>query len=322
MPLNPSPLKQRLDFTAMAVLVLLCASWGFNQAVIKVTNAGISPGYQAALRSLIAGGLLVLWMGIRREPILNRDGTLWWGIAVGIIFSLEFMLIFWGLYYTTASRAVIFLYTMPFWVALGASFLIPGEKLRPSQIAGLLCAFGGILAAFGESFRGDTGSTLLGDCLTLGGALMWAALTLVIKTGPLARVSASKSLLYLLGISCPVLFVLSLALGEQGVTRLSPLIVACLAYQAIWVAAFTYLLYCWLIIKYPAARLTAFLFLTPLFGVLSGALFLNEPLTPMLIIALVLVAIGIYLVNRAPDYPQPSAALTKLTDLADEIAPD
>ncbi len=307
--LNSAPTQKTLSLSAMAILTLLCASWGLNQVAIKVTNAGISPGFQAGIRSLGAGILIAFWMISRRESMFNRDGTLWWGIGVGLLFAFEFILLYWGLNYTTASRAVVFLYTMPFWVALGATLFIPGERLRPLQVLGLSCAFGGILAAFGESLAGGTkdglaAPTLLGDLLCLGGALMWAAMTLVVKLGPLTATKASKTLLYLLSVSTVVLFAISLGMGEPGIVELTPLIWVSLVYQTVWVAGITYLMWFWLIIQYPASRLSAFLFLTPLFGVLAGALILDEPLTPMLVAALVLVALGIYLVNR----PQPESS--------------
>jgi len=54
----------------------------------------------------------------------------------------------------------------------------------------------------------------------------------------------------------------------------------------------------WLIRHYPPSRLASFTFLTPFFGVFAGGLLLNEPMTSSLLLALVLVGVGIYLVNR------------------------
>jgi drug/metabolite transporter (DMT)-like permease len=79
---------------------------------------------------------------------------------------------------------------------------------------------------------------------------------------------------------------------------LSPLILSSLAYQIIWVAFLTYLTWFWLLRRYPPSQLASFTFLTPLFGVMAGGLLLNEPLTRMLMLALALVASGIFLVNR------------------------
>jgi len=79
---------------------------------------------------------------------------------------------------------------------------------------------------------------------------------------------------------------------------LTPLVIGSLAYQAVWVAFATYLIWFWLVRHFPASRVASFTFLTPLFGVIAGGFLLNEPITPWLMIALFLVGSGIYLVNR------------------------
>ena len=290
--------KQALDLTAMAILVVLCASWALQQVTIKVASHGISPVLQSGIRSVGATILVWMWMRARQEPLLERDGTLWWGIAAGLFFAGEFLLIYWGLEFTHASRAVIFLYISPFVVALGAQLFIPGEHLRMIQVVGLCCAFAGIAVAFRESLSLPTYRMLIGDGMLTGAAVLWGATTVLIKASPLVRIKPSKTLLYQLAVSAVVLPVGSLAMHEPGIVLTTPLIVGCLAYQTVWVAFITYLAWFWLVRHYPASRLAAFTFLTPLFGVLAGGVLLNEPITNVLLLSLVLVSTGIYLVNR------------------------
>lgn len=282
----------------MVILIVLCASWGLQQVSIKVANAGVSPVLQAGIRSIGAGALLWLWMRLRGQPVLERDGTLWWGLAVGLGFAAEFVLVYWGLEYTHASRAVVFLYTMPFVTALGAQLFLPAERLRAAQVAGLCLAFAGIVVAFGESIALPTRTTLIGDGMALGAAVLWGGCTVAIKATRLSRIRPAKTLLYQLAVSALVLPLFSLVLGETGIRGMTPLIAACLVYQAVCVAFVTYLVWFWLIRNYPASRLAGFLFFTPLFGVLFGAALLGEPLTLSLLTALALVGAGIYLVNR------------------------
>jgi drug/metabolite transporter (DMT)-like permease len=290
--------KQVLDLTAMAILVVLCASWALQQVTIKVANHGVSPILQSGIRSVGATILVWIWMTVRREPMLERDGTLWWGIAAGFLFAGEFLLIYWGLEFTHASRAVIFLYMSPFVVALGAQLFIPGEHLRMIQVIGLCCAFTGIALAFRESLSFPTYRTLIGDAMLVGAAVLWGATTVLVKASPLARIKPGKTLLYQLAVSAVVLPVGSLAMNEPGIVLMTPLIAGCLAYQTVWVAFITYLAWFWLVRHYPASRLASFTFLTPLFGVLAGSVLLNEPITNTLLLSLVLVGTGIYLVNR------------------------
>ena len=301
--------RHTLDLTAMTILVVCCASWGLQQVAVKVANQGISPILQSGIRSIGATILILIWMVVRRQPILGRDGTLWWGIAAGLLFAGEFLLVYWGLVFTNASRSAIFLYMSPFVVALGAQLFIPGEKLRVIQVLGLCCAFAGLITAFGESLSLPTHRMLIGDVMLAGAAVFWGATTVLVKASPLGEIAPSKTLLYQLVVSAVVLPLGSLAMGEQGIVQITPLIAGCLAYQIIWVAFITYLAWFWLIRHYPASRLASFTFLTPLFGVIAGGALLQESITHMLLLALVLVGTGIYLVNRpVPSTDMPSQA--------------
>ena len=258
----------------------------------------VPPVLQAGIRSTGSAFLVLLWIVLRGRPVLKRDGTLWWGILAGILFSVEFILIYWGLEFTNASRSVIFLNTAPFVVALGAQLFVKTENLTQVQILGLIIAFGGIIVAFNESLNLPSREMLVGDCMLLAAAVFWGSVTVVIKASPLTHISPSKTLLYQLGVSAPILFLASVALGEGGIRDLSPVVTGSLIYQIVWVAFITYVVWFWLIRKYPVSRIAPFTFLTPLFGVMAGAFLLGEPVTLFLICALVLVGTGIYLVNR------------------------
>jgi drug/metabolite transporter (DMT)-like permease len=276
----------------------LCASWGFQQVAIKVANACVPPLLQAGIRSAGAALLVGLWMSARRQAVWQKDGTLWWGMAAGVLFAGEFLFIYWGLEYTNASRSVVLLYSAPFVVALGAHLFIPGERLKTFQVIGLGLAFAGIITAFGESLSLPTRSILIGDLMLAAAAIMWGATTVLIKAGPLAGIPAAKTLLYQLTVSAAVLLIGSWAKSERAVQGLTPLVFASLLYQTLWVAFVTYCTWFWLLRRYSPSRLAAFTFLTPLFGVLAGGWFLGEPLTGALLLALALVGSGIYLVNR------------------------
>jgi drug/metabolite transporter (DMT)-like permease len=190
-----------------------------------------------------------------------------------------------GLDYTNASRAAVFLYLSPFVVALGAHLFIPGEKMRLIQTIGLICAFMGILLIFGESLTLPSRKMLIGDLMLTAAAVIWGSTTVLIKASPLAVIRPTKVLIYQLAVSAVILPLGSFAMGEAGVMKITPLILACIVYQIVWIASITYLAWFWLIRHYPASRIASFSFLTPLFGVMAGGILLNEPLTVMLLIA-------------------------------------
>ena len=279
---------------AFALMVLLCAIWGFQQIAIKAAAAEIPPILQAALRSLGAAVLVLAWARWRGMALLQQDGSLRPGLLAGLLFAFEFVCIFVGIDHTTVSRMVVFLYTAPCFTVLGLHFFVPGERMGSRQSAGVVLAFVGLVAAFADRAGGGT---LLGDALGLLAALFWAATTVVIRATGLARVSATKVLLYQLAISAAVMFPLSVLVGERAVTGLSSATLWSLAYQAVIVAFASYLAWFWLLTRYLAGRLLVFSFLTPLFGVGFGMLLMGDrPSLPFFLAALLVVG-GIVLVN-------------------------
>jgi uncharacterized membrane protein len=94
-----------LDALAAGIVVVLCLSWGFNQVATKLAIHDIPPLMQAAIRSFVAAFLIAAWCRLRGIPLFDRDGTLWFGLAAGALFAIEFILIYQGLLYTTATRA-------------------------------------------------------------------------------------------------------------------------------------------------------------------------------------------------------------------------
>jgi drug/metabolite transporter (DMT)-like permease len=259
------------------------------------------------LRSLGATVLVWAWSSLRGVRLFTRDGSLLPGLLAGLMFAAEFALIYEGLEFTTASRAVLFLYTSPFIVAVGVHLLVPGEKLSSPQILGLVGAFAGVAIAFAGGLALPTNQQLLGDAMELGGAVMWGATTVLVRASRLAHIAPHKTLLYQLAVSAVVLPPLSWALGEPGVFAPTTPVLIAFTIQMVGVASISYLTWFWLIAHYPAGRLSSFTFLTPLFGVIAGAVILSERISSDLVLALALVGIGIYLVNRP--VPLPSLAI-------------
>jgi len=289
--------RRPLDATAVSVMVLLTGLWGFQQVAIKLTAPDVSLVMQAAIRSSIATGLVLIWAQARRIALFARDGTFWPGVAAGLLFGGEFIFIYAGLAYTAASRMVVFIYLCPPLTALGLHFLVPGERLRAAQWFGVLLSFCGLVLAFGEGFVSAEGATALGDACGIVAATLWAATTVLIRATGLARITATKTLFYQLWVSALMLLAASLLLGERGVVALTPLALASLAYQGVIVAFASYLAWFWLLTRYLAGRLAVFSFLAPLFGVLFGVAILGEPLRPSFAAAALLVGAGIVLVN-------------------------
>ena len=288
--------RKPLDSVAFSTMVLCCFIWGFTHVVTKLAAADISFVMQGGLRSILATVLLLLWARIRGVPLFEKDGTLKAGLIAGALFAGEFLFIYTGLAHTGASRMVVFVYLAPCLTALGLHWFVPGEQLRPAQWLGVLLAFGGIVAAFGEGFLASPAS-LLGDTFGIIAGILWAATTVWIRATGLTRISATKVLFYQLGVSAVSMPIASWLMGEPGVIAITPVAIGSLIYQGAIVAFASYLAWFWLLTRYLAGRLAVFGFLTPLFGVMAGVVVLSEPLRPAFITAVLMVGAGIGLVN-------------------------
>jgi drug/metabolite transporter (DMT)-like permease len=282
---------------AVALMLMLCLSWGFNQIAVKLVLPDVPPMLQALARSVGALPVLLIIARARGVRMFERDGTLWPGLSAGVIFGIEFVLLYRGLTLTSASRAVVFLYTAPFFVALG-SYLFLGERLRASQWGGLGLSFAGVALAIGVPQANVDSNVLLGDLLIVAGGAMWAATTLLVKATALVKAPAEKGLGYQVALSIPILSFAAWITGEKLTHVPDALSLSLLAYQAFWVVGTTFTLWLALVKAYSASKLSAFTFITPLFGVAASYFIMHDTLTLAFGAAALLVIAGLYLVNR------------------------
>lgn len=296
--MHADSLKDTLDFKAVLILTVLCMLWGFNAVTIKISNVGIGPVFCAGIRSVIAAVALAIWMKTRRLPLF--PGRILDGAVVGALFGTEFACLYASLLYTTASSAWILLYATPFFHTVGAHFFLKGDRLTTYKVTGLCLAFIGIITLLSKHLNAPSWQGLGGDLLAFTAAALWAATTIYIRRRLVGAVSFHHTLLYQTVFSIPILFFISLLLGETAVTRLNTAIVLSVLFQGIVIAFITYLLWFYLVHLYPVSRLSAFTFLTPIFAAISSIIFLSEPLTWKLVVSLVLVSVGIYVVNMNP----------------------
>lgn len=288
--------RPAIDAFATGLMIALTFSWGLNQVAIKISNGGFNPVLATVLRAVIAALCVYAWCRLRGIPLSIRDGTLRPGILAGVLFGAEFVLLFFGLDYTTATRSVLMLNTMPFWTLVGAHLFL-GDRITGMKLVGLLLAFGGVVVVFADQLSLPDSSALLGDLMCLGAGMLWAATIIVIKGSKLNDARPEQTLMYQLVVSA--LFALPLVpLAGPALREVTVLATGALLFQAIYVVAFTYLLWFWLMRRYPAPGLSSFAFLTPVWGVALGALLLGDELSWRIVAALVMIGLGLIVVNR------------------------
>jgi drug/metabolite transporter (DMT)-like permease len=302
--------KDRVDFTGFVLILTLTILWGVNYFAIKVTNTGLSPVFTAFLRSVIASAFGIGYCLIARQPVLHRDIRLFHGLVIGILFGMEFVCIYLGIFYTNAARAAVLVYLAPFVVAIGAHFFLR-ERLNAVRAISLVLAFLGVCLVFADKPLIHAKSMLVGDLLEVTAAVLWAATTIYIKKYLAETVHPINTFIYQLLFSIPIMVVAAYVLEPVWVTGgIGGGVMVSLIYQSVIVAFASYLTWFKLIHAYPVASLSVFTFLTPVVGVASGVIFLGEDLTKGLVIGLVCVCVGICGTNYRGARKGPSSSST------------
>lgn len=293
--------RPSIDAFGAASLTLVSLLLAVNQVLIKLVNEGLEPVFFAGMRSVAAVTVIALVMVARRRRIAVAPRHLGPGLAIGAVFTAEFVCLFVALDLTTVTRVSVIFYSMPVWLGVIGHFVLPGERMTRIKAAGLALAFAGVAWAILMRGQGGAGS-LAGDLLALGGALCWAGIVLIARGTRFREVPPDLQILWQLAVSVPILLAVSLAFGppvrafEAWMWAPIALLVA--------ISSLGSMFWHWLLTIYPAAGVAAFSFLAPVFGVALGWDVLGEPVGPSLAVAAALVIGGLILVSR----PAPAAA--------------
>lgn len=292
-------LRQPLDAKASGLMILLCMIWGIQQVVIKIAAPDISPMMQIAIRSGLAAVLIFPWVKLNEGKHLYSKEYLLPGMWLALLFSVEYIFVAEALRYTTASHTVVLLYTAPIFVALGLNWKVPSEKLSNIQWAGIFVAFSGIVLSF---IRTETSSNthlsqvLYGDFLALLGGVTWALTTISLRLTKLSEVPPTQTLFYQLAGAFIILVPVSYVMG-QTMIQWTSITIWSMVFHIFIMSLFSLILWFWLLKNYLANALGVFSFLTPLFGVVFGVLFLHEQIELNFILGSLLVMFGIFIVS-------------------------
>jgi drug/metabolite transporter (DMT)-like permease len=294
-----APARRPLDATGFWLLLLLALVFASNNLLVKVGTDGFQPVMMAALRSGVALAGLAAWMvwrGLPFRPDLWRPG-----LMIGACFAIEFFLLFIALDLTTVVRAAMLFYAMPLWTALFGHFLFPGERLTQARLAGFLLGFAGVtitLAAQAGGFVAVTGGNLWGDLAALTGGLFWALIVVVARQTRLSGVMPETVLFWQLLVSTPLLAALAPIYGGPMLRAVDGWQWANLLVQGLGVAGAGFLLWFWLLRRYPSGSVASFGFVTPVLSVALGWAVLGEAVSPLTPVALLLLTAGLVLINR------------------------
>ncbi len=274
--------------------------WGLSFPAAKIGLRGVEPFTFLWLRSLISAASVLLIMIARKMPVLpprpgggRENGDFWINAC---LHNLMFLTYYHGVDYTTAGRASLFLYAQPLFLTALAAWILPQERVGLRAVSGFIGASLGMVLLFGDKLSSSGGSTWFGDFVVILAAALWAIQSIFLKTRlrsfDVFRITAWTQLL-----AVPPFFLIASLLGEPWPDLSDPNVFTGVGYNGLIGTGLAMIPWLWLLKDYPAGRVSAFMFLTPVFGVFLGALLLSEPLTFLMLGGAILISAGIYLVN-------------------------
>lgn len=284
-----------LDARGALLALLLAALWGGNPVAVKLGLADAPPLRLAGLR-FVLGGLTILayaWWTRRAGLFTLRPGE-WRVLApLAVLFTVQIGLMNVGIGLTTAAHGAVLLNSYAVHTVVLSHFFVPGDRMTPARLAGILVAYAGVVILFARDF-GLEGGTLLGDLIVSASALLLGERTIYMAQA-VQRVDPLKLLLAQSAVGSACFFLVSLWWEAAAPTRLTATLAGSLVYQGVVVAGFNFVANAWLLQRYRPSALAACALSTPLWGVAFAAVVAGDPLTPVLLLATVLVAAGVAL---------------------------
>ncbi len=299
--MSAEPATTELPIRPLHLLLILgiMLLWGINFAVAKVGLQQLPPIFLVACRFLLVAILLL--------PFAKRAHGQWGAIfAIAVVLGLlHFSFMFTGLRTVDAATAAIAIQLqVPFAALLAAVFF--KDKLGWRRALGMAIAFIGVAVIAGEP---RLNGQYLALSFVITACFIWSIANVMIKR--LKDVDGITLNAWMAVFATPMLFAASAVLEEgqiEAVRQADFWAYFAVVYQAVAVVVIGYGCWYWLMRRYQMNQIMSATLLVPLFGVVSGIVFLGESLTVNLIIGGLMTIAGVaIIIIRRPRIAAPQA---------------
>jgi drug/metabolite transporter (DMT)-like permease len=281
-----------------ALFVLLGFFWGSSYLFIKIgIDAGLQPFTLVSLRLLFGLALLAVVVRIAREP-LPREPRMFGHLVVLGFFSvaLPFGLITWAEQSVDSSLAAVLTGAVPLFVIPFAALMLPAERITINGLLGIAIGLVGVAIVVGFDPAALAGNELLAEIALIGAAASYAV------GGVYARrnVHGLRPMipaLFQVGIALVMMSIPALLLERPWESGLSPEALFAVVWLGLLGSGAAYLIFFRLLGHWGATRTTLVAYLLPIWGIVLGALFLQEPVDARLLLGTALIIGGIAMVN-------------------------
>lgn len=277
-------------------LIALAAIWGSSFLFMRVLAPILGPVVTADARVLIAGLALITWFAVRGPRVAWRAHWRQYTVIGVVNSAIPFLLFSYAALHLPASYSAILNATSPLF---GMFFGFLWLAVRPGGwgLLGALLGMSGVGLITGMGAIAVTLDVVLAITACLAAAACYAVAGVYMKrhAGHLDPVAIAGAAQLVAGLA-----LLPPSLATLPTAPLTPTVIACTLALALVCSAVAYLLYYRLIANCGPTRALTVTFLIPVFGMIWGALFLDEDLTAGMLAGCVLVIIGAALVLRRP----------------------
>jgi drug/metabolite transporter (DMT)-like permease len=290
--------QKDLDLRAGLVILLLSFLWGGQAVALKAGLADAPPLAMGWLRYGLGGISVYAWARWRGLPVRPPRGTRLATGVLGGLFLGQVALQNFGASWTSAGHASVLTNVYSLHMVLLAHFVIPGDRLTWRKAGGCALAYGGLLLLFARP-EASAGATLAGDLLVSASALV-LGVRMVATSLVLRRVPPMALLVAQAWFSVPGFFASSLVWEGLEAIRVTPVLVASVAYQGVIIAGFNYVVLTYLLRDYRPGGMGPLFMTTPIFGVGLSAALLGERVSWRLAASALLVGLGVAASGRVP----------------------
>jgi drug/metabolite transporter (DMT)-like permease len=261
------------------VWLLLCLIWGSTWLFIKLGLDDLPPFTFAGIRFVIASAILFAIIKARRLK-LPQTGSDWRLLAItgGLSFSLNYGLVFWGEQHVSSGLAALLQATIPAFGLVIAHFYLPGERMTPVKIIGIVMGVAGVGVVFSNQLT-VAGTKALAGCaaLVFGSACAAYANVLVKARGKKLDPAILAGGQMVFGL-IPLLGAGILLEGNPFQFHWTRMAIIALFYLAIVGSVIAFLSYYWLVQHMDVTKTMLIALVTPVIAVTLGVIVLHEEL--------------------------------------------
>lgn len=279
-------------------LVLLWLVWGTSWPAMRTVFLEMPVWQFRAITCLLGGGALLAMAKLAGGPVRLARGD-WLPLLLASVFNMTIWHVTsgYGLTMIGAGHAAVVCYTLPVWTALLSAFFLK-ERLTPRVFAGLALGMGGVAVLASHDFTA-LGANPLGLAFVLAAAVSWGIGTVLIKRRAWSAGMNALAGWQLLMAAAPI-GVIALATERFTLHQASNAAILSAFYILFFGVILGYALWFKVVSLFSATVASIGSLVTPVIGMASSAVFLDEPVGWRELAALALVLSAVALVVFRP----------------------